>query len=190
MFGCERLDLQHLASSIFTSEHLHISDLRILHGRIRVPSACLHISDPHISGFHILRLHIRRSSRLRSSYFLILSSHLRRICAPSHLRTSHLRSSYVISLHLHHICITSASHLRIFISQIFTSSLSSSDLHIWKPHLVFTSSDLHHVVTLSYLIIFKISLCYIYNILPLEVFTSSKRFIFKHHLLALRPSVV
>ena len=41
-----------------------------------------------------------------------------------------------------------SSYLR-FLSQIFTSSLSSSGLHILRPHLVFTRSDLHRRVTLS-----------------------------------------
>ena len=68
------------------------------------------------------------------------------MCAPSHLRASHLRSSYPISSHLHHIC--ASSYLR-FLSQIFTSSLSSSGSHILRPHLVFTPSGLHRVVTLS-----------------------------------------
>ena len=81
----------------------------------------------------------------------LISPHLRRVCAPSHLRSSHLRSSYPISSHLHHIC--ASSYLRSLF-QIFTSSLSPSGLHILKPHLVSTSSDLHHVVALSYLIIF------------------------------------
>ena len=86
----------------------------------------------------------------------LISSHLRRMCAPSHLRSSHLRSSYRISSHLRHIC--ASSYLRSLF-QIFTSSLSPSGRHILKPHLVSTSSDLHHVVALSYLIIFKISSC-------------------------------
>ena len=55
--------------------------------------------------------------------------------------------SYPISSHLHHIC--ASSYFR-FLSQIFTSSLSSSGLHILKPHLVFTRSDLHRRVTLSF----------------------------------------
>ena len=54
--------------------------------------------------------------------------------------------SYPVSSHLHHIC--ASSYLR-FLSQIFTSSLSSSGLHILRPHLVFTRSDLHRRVTLS-----------------------------------------
>ena len=54
--------------------------------------------------------------------------------------------SYPISSHLHHIC--ASSYLR-FLSQISTSSLSSSGLHILRPHLVFTRSDLHRRVTLS-----------------------------------------
>ena len=54
--------------------------------------------------------------------------------------------SYPISLHLRHIC--ASSYLR-FLSQISTSSLSSSGLHILRPHLVFTRSDLHRRVTLS-----------------------------------------
>ena len=41
-----------------------------------------------------------------------------------------------------------SSYLR-FLSQIFTSSLSSSGLHILRPHLVFSRSDLHRRVTLS-----------------------------------------
>ena len=41
-----------------------------------------------------------------------------------------------------------SSYLR-FLSQISTSSLSSSGLHILRPHLVFTRSDLHRRVTLS-----------------------------------------
>ena len=41
-----------------------------------------------------------------------------------------------------------SSYLR-FLSQIFTSSLSSSGLQILRPHLVFTRSDLHRRVTLS-----------------------------------------
>ena len=44
-----------------------------------------------------------------------ISSHPRRMCAPSHLRSSHLRSSSYI--------LASASHLRIFISQVFISDL-------------------------------------------------------------------
>ena len=79
--------------------------------------------------------------------------------APSHLRSSHLRSSYPISSHLHHIC--ASSDLRSLF-QIFTSSLSPSGFHFLKPHLVSASSDLHHVVALSYLIIFKISSCNYY----------------------------
>ena len=79
--------------------------------------------------------------------YLILSSHLRRVCAPSHLRSSHLRSSYPISSHLHHIC--ASSYFRSLF-QIFTSSLLPPGLHILKPHVVSTSSDLHHVVALSY----------------------------------------
>ena len=82
------------------------------------------------------------------------------MCVPSHLRSSHLRSSYPISSHLGHIC--ASSYLRS-LSQTFTSSLSSSGLHVLKPHLVFSSSDLHHVVTPSYLIIFKISSCNYYR---------------------------
>ena len=89
----------------------------------------------------------------------LMSSKLRGMCAPSHLRSSHLRSSYPISAQLHHFC--ASSYLRSW-SQIFTYALSSSGLHILKPRLVFTSSDLHHVVALSYLIIFKISLCNYY----------------------------
>ena len=54
--------------------------------------------------------------------------------------------SYPIFSHLHHIC--ASSYLR-FLSQIFTSSLSSSGLHILRSHLVFTRSDLHRRVTLS-----------------------------------------
>ena len=54
--------------------------------------------------------------------------------------------SYPISSHLHHIC--ASSYLR-FLSQISTSSLSSLGLHILRPHLVFTRSDLHRRVTLS-----------------------------------------
>ena len=120
------------ASCVF---HLHISDLRILHLRICITPAHLHISDPHISDFHILHLHIRRSSHLRSSY--LLSSHLCHICA-----SSYLGSSYLIS----------------------------SNLHVLKPHhLVFTSSDVHHGITLSYLIIFKISLCYICSLIYLRL---------------------
>ena len=41
-----------------------------------------------------------------------------------------------------------SSYLR-FLSQISTSSLSSSGLHILRPHLVFTRSDLHRRVALS-----------------------------------------
>ena len=41
-----------------------------------------------------------------------------------------------------------SSYLR-FLSQISTSSLSSSGLHILRQHLVFTRSDLHRRVTLS-----------------------------------------
>ena len=76
--------------------------------------------------------------------------HLRRMCAPSHLRSS--LTPQIISSHRRHICASS-------LFQIFTSSLSPSGLHTLKPHLVFTSSDLHHVVALSYLVIFKISSC-------------------------------
>ena len=86
----------------------------------------------------------------------LISSHLRRMCASSHLRSSHLRSSYPKSSHLRHIC--ASSYLRSLF-QIFTSSLSPSGIHILKPHFVSTSSDLHRVVARSYLIIFKISSC-------------------------------
>ena len=65
----------------------------------------------------------------------LISSHLRRMCAPSHLRSSRLRSSYPISSHLHHIC--ASSYFRSLF-QIFTSSLSPSGLHILK-----TTSCLH-----------------------------------------------
>ena len=91
--------------------------------------------------------------------------------------------SYPISSHLRHIC--ASSYLRS-LSPIFTSSLSSSGLHILKPHFVFTPPDLHHVVTLSYLIIFNIYLEEnIIATLQLDIFTSSKL-----HLPALGPTVV
>ena len=47
----------------------------------------------------------------------------------SYPQSSHLRSSYLTSLQLHHIHAWR-------ISQIFTSSLSSSDLHVWKAHIL------------------------------------------------------
>ena len=90
--------------------------------------------------------------------------------------------SYPISSHLRHIC--ASSYLRS-LSPIFTSSLSSSGLHILKLHFVFTPPDLHHVVTLSYLIIFNIYLENIIATLQLDIFTSSKL-----HLPALGPTVV
>ena len=68
-----------------------------------------------------------------------------RTFAPQGL-TPQIVISYPISSHLHHIC--ASSYLR-FLSQIFTSSLSSSGLHILRPHLAFTRSDLHRRVTLS-----------------------------------------
>ena len=114
--------------------------------RIFAPASHLHTFASQIltsQVVHILHLHIRTWSHLRSSY--LVSSHLRHICSLSHLRSSHLRSSYPISL-------------------------SSSGLHILKPHLVFTILGLHDVVTLSYLIkIFKISLSYIYNLIYLRL---------------------
>ena len=122
----------------------------------------------------VFDLHIPTSSLLRASH--LASSNPHHICAPSHLRSSHLRSSYLISSHLHHIC--ASSFLR---SYIFTFIVRFSCLE--TAYLVFTSSDFHHVVTRSYLIIFKI---HIY----LDIFTSSKLYIFEHHLLALGPTVV
>ena len=118
---------------------------------------------PNIFTSQICILHLR---------IRIASSHPHRIFAPSHLRSSHLRLfiSYIfISAHgrisdLRRIC--ALSHLR----SSYAISLSSSGLHILKPHLVFTILGLHDVVTLSYLIkIFKISLSYIYNLIYLRL---------------------
>ena len=44
-----------------------------------------------------------------------------------------------------------------------------TSVHFQKPHLVFTSSDFHHVVTLSYLIIVKISSRNLYNLIYLRL---------------------
>ena len=131
---------------------------------------------PNIFTSQICVLHLR---------IRIASSHSHRIFAPSHVRFSHLRFfiSYIfISAHgrisdlrilYRRICITSA-HFRI-------SDPHISDLHILylhfhfqvfifcKPHLVFTFSGLHDVVTLSYLIIFKMSLSYIYKLIYLRL---------------------
>ena len=73
----------------------------------------------------------------------------------SYLRSSHLGLScaafsypQIVAFQIFMSFIfASASHLCIFISRIFPSSLSSSDLHILKPHLVFTSSDVHHEIS-------------------------------------------
>ena len=79
------------------------------------------------------------------SFIIASASHVRTFASQG--LTPQIVISYPISSHLHHIC--ASSYLR-FLSQIFTSSLSSSGLHILKPHLVFTRSDLHRRVTLSF----------------------------------------
>ena len=144
--------MQHLASSIFTFEHLRISDLRILPLRIGIASARLHISDPHISDCHILHLHI----------------FYRVICVTSanlHISDPHISDLHILNLR---ICVPSA-HLHFSDLHIFTFTVRSSCLE--TTYLVFTSSDLHHVVTLSNLIIFKI---HVHNLIYLrfQIFTS------------------
>ena len=79
------------------------------------------------------------------SFIIASASHVRTFASQG--LTPQIVISYPISSHLRHIC--ASSYLR-FLSQIFTSSLSSSGLHILKPHLVFTRSDLHRRVTLSF----------------------------------------
>ena len=114
----------------------------------------------------------------------LISSHLRRMRAPSHLRSSDLRSSYPISSHLHHIC--ASSYFRSLF-QIFTSSLSPSGLHILKQQVVSTSLDLHHVVALSYHLqdfIMQLLLQF-YSLIYIYIYTSSKL-----HLPALGPTIV
>ena len=155
----KKLDLQHLATS-----HLRSSRLASSHPHhICAPS---HLRSSHLRSSYILHLHIRRSSHLRSWY--LLSSHLRHICAPSHLRSSHLRSSYIFA---------SASHLRIFIFQIFTSSFSSSDRHIYLETTfclrIFGPSSRSHNVLFYHLRDFTM----LY--LQVDFFTSSKLYIFK-----------
>ena len=137
------------------------------------PTGPAHIDQLAYEQKNILHLHIWRFSHFRSSH--LLSSHLHQMCAPSHLRSSHLKALYILFSHLHHIC--ASSFLRS-LSQIFTSSLSSSGLHILKAHLVFTSADLHHVVSSS-------RFCHLIFLLQRDIFTSSRL-----HLPALGPTVV
>ena len=79
---------------------------------LSITSAHLHISDPHVSQIVASQIFYR--------LLCVASAHLH-----PYLRSLHLRSSYLIFSH---------SRLRTFISQI-TSSLSSSDLHVWKPYI-------------------------------------------------------
>ena len=78
------------------------------------------------------------------SFIIASASHVRTFASQG--LTPQIVISYPISSHLHHIC--ASSYLR-FLSQISTSSLSSSGLDILRPHLVFTRSDLHRRVALS-----------------------------------------
>ena len=78
------------------------------------------------------------------SFIIASASHVRTFASQG--LTPQFVISYPISSHLRHIC--ASSYLR-FLIQIFTPSLSSSGLHILRPHLVFTRSDLHRRVALS-----------------------------------------
>ena len=94
---------------------LHVSDLRMLHLRIRITFVHFRISDPHIADFH---------TYLTSSYPQIFASQVSipsttasasHVCTfTSQILTPQIVISYILA---------SASHLRIFISQIFISDL-------------------------------------------------------------------
>ena len=108
--------------------------------------------------------HIWASSYLRFSY-LISSSHFR----SSYFLPSHLESSYLISSYLRHIC--TSSYFR------------SLNFIFWKPHLVFTFSDLHQIIILSHNIIKK------YNFYNLK-YLYFQYSIFKYYFHIFGPTIV
>ena len=126
----------------------HISDFHIFYRRICITSAHLHISDPHISDFHILYLHIRRSSHLRSSYLINISSH----------------------------CIASA-HLHILDLDIFTFIFRSSYFETTSCLHIFGCSSRNHIFYLiifkiSFCHIYNLNYLRLQNFISLSIISS------------------
>ena len=95
------------------SSHSNIFASQIFAFCIFASTSHLRTFTPEILTFQIFISYIFISADRRIldlHIFWLLSSHLRHMCATSHLRSSHLRSSYLISSHLRHIC--TSSYLR------------------------------------------------------------------------------
>ena len=89
---------------------------------------------------NILRLRSSHPQIFTSRISHLACSHLRHICALSHLRSSHLRFSYFTSSYP--LIIIFAP--QIFISYIFMSAdLRISDFHIFYHRMCITSAHLH-----------------------------------------------